>query len=712
MKQVVVASGAARVVEVPAPMPEPGAVVVRVDFSCISTGTELSGIKASGLPLWRRALAQPQKAQAALRAAAAHGLRATWAEIERRSSAQAVTGYSAAGVVAALGKGIEDLQVGDRVACAGAQFAHHAEVVRVPRNLVTVIPDGVETRDAATVALGAIALQGVRRAQVTLGETFAVIGLGILGQLTTQLLTAAGCRVLALDLDDARVALAETFGAVGLRQDGDDAVQAVARVTNGIGADGVIITAASSTDEIVSRAFRMTRKRGRVVLVGDVGLNLNRADFYEKEIDFLISTSYGPGRYDRRYEEQGFDYPPAYVRWTENRNMGEFLSLIAAGRVRLDPLGLQTFPIDLAEGAYASLSAPGARPLAVLLEYPGSPAAVVASRTIPLRRVARRSDELRIALIGAGAFAKSTHLPILRSLSGVRIHAVASRSGVNATATARDVGAAYATTDAASVLEDPDIDAVIIATRHNLHASLGLAALRSGKHVLVEKPLALTRAELAEIAALYSDDSVSRPVLLTGFNRRFSPCARRMRELCEARIGPLMVSYTMNAGYIPLDHWVHGEEGGGRNIGEACHVYDLFGYLVGSRVRSVDAAAIRPGSGYARSDNFVATVTFEEGSVAALAYTALGNSGFPKESADMFCDRSVISLDDFRRVEVAGIAGQALELGKQDKGWRSELAAFVAAAQGRAPWPISLEDQLQAMTIAFDVQDRIDRVAG
>lgn len=715
MKQVLVQKGRAMVDEVPAPQVEPGRVLVRVLHSCISIGTEMSGIRATGAPLWKRAMKQPAKVKQVMDMVARDGLAKTRDTVRRTVGATLPTGYSAAGIVVEVGEGIDDLRPGDRVACAGAQSAHHAEYISVPRNLVVPVPDGVEMAHASTVTLGAIALQGVRRANPTLGESFVVVGLGILGQLTAQLLRASGCRVIGTDTDPARVKQALELGMeLGLQPEGGREVDQVARLTDGIGADGVIITAAAPGSEVLSTAFRMCRRKGRVVLVGDVGLDIDRADIYAKELDFLVSTSYGPGRYDARYEEEGLDYPVAYVRWTENRNLSEFLRLMADGRVRIGPLVEATYPVSRAEEAYARLEQPGAKPLMVLLEYPstesGPPARVVPNPTAAPRKAGR----IGIAVVGAGAFARAMHLPNLQALGDLfHLQAIVSRTGHNATTTAKEFGAAYAATDYAQVLADPAVDAVIIATRHHLHAQMALQALEAGKHVLLEKPMALTRAELDRFRAFYADGGDGKPVLLTGFNRRFSPFGQRLAEIVRARSNPMMLDYRMNAGHIPLDNWVHGPEGGGRNIGEACHIYDLFTFLADSPVASVTARAIVPRTGYyGARDNFVATVGFQDGSVATLTYTALGTPRHPKERMEAFVDGQVASLDDYLTLSVAGSKAPGITLRAQDKGQLDELRAFGQAVRDGGPWPIPLWQQLQAMEIAFAVEEQIAPGAG
>ncbi len=713
MRQVLVAQGKVSVHDVPAPVVEPGTVLVRVTHSCISIGTELSGVRASALPLWKRAMRQPDKVKSVLRDVRSNGLRQTWEKIETTVSAPQPTGYSAVGTVLEVGEGVTDLVPGERVGCAGAQFAHHADVIRVPRNLVVPVPDGVPSDEASTLTLGAIAMQGVRRATPTLGENFVVVGLGVLGQLTTQLLAANGCRAIGLDVDRSRVDRALGLGMyAGVHHDDGDVAEQVARVTDGLGADGVIITAASPSSELVSLAFRMCRKKGRVVIVGDVGLDLNRADFYAKEIDLLISSSYGPGRYDRAYEERGLDYPAAYVRWTENRNLSEFLRLLADEKIQVKPLISDSYKIDDAEKAYAALQADPSSRMIVLLEYPetaNDQKRLVENPRSPARA---RSGKVRVGLIGAGGFAKAVHLPNMRALSDLfELHAVASRTGHNATATANAFGARYSTTEDQRIIEDPDIDAVIIATRHDQHARLTLAALEAGKHVLCEKPLGVSRAELASIEAFYAGNSQgTAPILLTGFNRRFSVYGRALSTMLSARTSPAMFQYRMNAGRIPNDSWLHAAEGGGRNIGEASHIYDFFTFLTGSRVKEVSSASVQAGEGHYRSDdNFTATMTFDDGSVATLAYTAMGASDYPKESLDVFYDGKVATLVDYKELSVAGAKVARVSTAGSSKGQREELEAFGRAIRDGSGWPSPLWQQLQAMEIAFRVEEGFTR---
>lgn len=713
MKQVLIQQGEAVVREVPAPAIEPGRVLVRVRRSCISIGTELAGVRASGTPLWKKALDKPQQVKRVVALAMEQGVAQAKQTVQNKLNAGQPTGYSAAGVVLAVGEGVQDLRPGDRVACAGAQCAHHAEVVCVPRNLVSAVPDGVDDNAASTVTLGAIALQGVRRAEPTLGETFVVLGLGLIGQLTAQLLRAHGCTVIGGDPDAARRQQAADLGMHAALSSTGDAIAQAHRLTDGHGADGVIITAASADSAIVATAFNMCRRKGRVVLVGDVGLDLHREDIYIKELDFRVSTSYGPGRYDTRYEEDGLDYPVGYVRWTENRNMAAYLGQLALGTVQVAPLIAQTYPLDDAPTAYRRLNNGGDKPLAVLLEYEAPdptqetarPAAVANPKAEPAG-----AGKVRLAVIGAGAFARGVHLPNVQALGDAyHLQAVVSRSGHNASETARQFGASRSATDFEATLADDDIDAVFICTRHDQHAAMALAALKAGKHVLVEKPTALNRADLDALLAFYGEgDPAGKPILLTGYNRRFSACARRAGELMQGRTSPMVINYRMNAGFLPPDHWTHGPEGGGRNLGEACHIYDLLLALTGTRPVTVSAHAIRPNSAHDRTDdNFAATITFDDGSLATLTYTALGSAKFPKETADIFVDGMVLSLDDYKQLRVAGTPAKGVAHRTTQKGHREELEAFARAIRDGGDWPIPLQQQHDAMDIALRVQDQI-----
>ena len=707
MKQVLIKKGQAVTENVPAPQVEADKVLVRVVNSCISIGTEMSGVRASSVPLWKRALKEPEKVKKVLDMVAEKGISQTRELVKGKLDTGSLVGYSAAGIVIGVGTSVRDVKIGERVACAGAQCAHHAEVINVPRNLLVKIPEAVSFEEASTVTLGSIAMQGVRRAHTTLGECFVVIGLGVIGQIAVQLLKASGCKVIVSDLDAGRIETAMQHGAdCAIQPDGSTDAEQVARLTDGIGADGVIITAAAKSDAIVSTAFKMCRRKGRVVLVGDVGLNLNREDFYAKEIDFFISTSYGPGRYDSLYEEKGLEYPVSYVRWTENRNLQEVLHLIAAKKLHVMDMVSKIYPVEEADRAYETLKTASPKPLMVLLSYSGE--VQEDDTVVAVGNHASVAGKIRLAVIGAGGFAKGMHLPNIKQLGDLyHLRAVMSRTGTNAEAVAKQFGADYATTSYEKVLTDNAVDMVLIATRHNLHAEMVLEALRAGKHVLVEKPLAISMDELAKIEAFYRENK-DAPALLTGFNRRHSRYLQEIAKHTNVRQNPMIIHYTMNAGYIPLDHWVHTKEGAGRNIGEACHIYDVFNFLTGTKAISVSASSIQPSSAYySAKDNFVATITYEDGSVANLIYTAAGSKEYPKETMEIFFDGKMITLDDYKSMKGYGVKLASIETKGSEKGQLEEIEAFGRAVKEGHETPIPLWQQMQAMQIAFAVEAQI-----
>ena len=709
MKQVLIKSGAAVVEEVPAPQVSKKNILVAVTHSCVSIGTEVAGLKMSGLPLYKRALKQPDNVKRVLEMMRDQGVKRTMDRVRGKLSAGSPTGYSAAGVVIAIGNEVDGFSIGDKVACAGAGVANHAEVIDVPVNLAVKIPVGVSSEDASTVTLGSIAMQGVRRTDPTLGETIAVMGLGILGQITVQLLKANGCRVIGMDLDPARIALAIENGMdYGLDPSSDDFVDRTLKLTDGFGADAVVITAATASNEVVSQAMQATRKKGRVVLVGDVGLDLKRADFYKKELDFFISTSYGPGRYDPVYEEGGQEYPIAYVRWTENRNMQSYLELIASRKLKVETLPHETFPVEKAGDAYAKLKGEGEKPLLVYLSYPENISGQQIRRVdLPTTKPVS-GNQIKVALIGASGFAQGMHLPNMAKMRDrYQLHAVMSRTGSSAKAVATQNEAKYATTDYQEILNDSDVDLVMITTRHNLHGEMVLKALEAGKNVFVEKPLAMTSAELDAIKKFYEKHN-DAPILMTGFNRRFAPAMVRAKEILVNRSTPLIVNYRMNAGYIPLDNWVHTEEGGGRNIGEACHIYDIFNYLTEGDVISVSAAAINPaGKQWARNDNFVATISYSDGSVCNLTYTALGDKSHSKERMDIYADGKVISMDDYKDLTIAGGRYKGWSSQAMQKGQFEELEALANCLLKGGEWPVPLQQQISATQTSFEIEKQI-----
>ncbi|WP_085906819.1 bi-domain-containing oxidoreductase [Kiloniella majae] len=708
MKQVLIRHGGVSVETVPDPSVSEGSVLVRVEHSCISVGTEMSGVKTSNMPLWKRALKQPENVKKVYERVRTHGLKDTRRLVQQKLDTSFPIGYSVSGTVTRVGEKVTEYAIGDRVTCAGSQAAFHAEIVNVPQNLVCPIPTGLSMKAASTVTLGAIALQGVRRATPTIGETFVVIGLGILGQLTHQILRANGINTIGTDIDEDRIRTALALGLNAGVSTAPDLDNEIARLTNGVGADGVIITAATSSDALLSQAFKACRRKGRVVLVGDVGLNIDRSDIYAKELDFLISTSYGPGRYDKIYEEDGLDYPLPYVRWSENRNMRAYLDLLNQGRVNVESLIHASYSIDEAKEAYKALQCDKDRPLSILLEYSSvetSQCSMVLNNTYKKAN----SDTISLSVIGAGGFASGTLLPIISEQKEYfNIQSIVTKNGHNAMNIARQFNAQQATTDSEAVCQEPGSNLLLIATRHHLHGDYVLKGLKAGKHVFVEKPTCLTQDQLTQIEELITDKGANSPILLTGFNRRFSKYAYAITKATEKRTAPMIINCRINAGHIPLDHWVHRAEGGGRNLGEACHFYDLFTYWTQSKVCSVHASAIsKPTGYYGKSDNFVATISFEDGSVATLTYTALGNHNHPKERVDVYCDGEVHSIENYTsfqstRRDIKGFTTPAPE-----KGHREELTELARAIKHGGKWPIPFWQQAQAMHIAFVVENQI-----
>jgi predicted dehydrogenase/threonine dehydrogenase-like Zn-dependent dehydrogenase len=715
MKQVLLQGGKTIVQEVPAPRAESGEILVRVAWSCLSPGTELAMAAAtSAAGMVERLRRNPMALGRALGTLRERGLRGFAAKAREKLTAPSAAGYSCSGVVLEAGSGAEEFRPGERIACAGAGYANHAEVVVVPHNLAVRVPDGVELADAATVALGAIALQGVRRAQVSLGERVGVIGLGFLGQLTAQILKASGCAVFGLDLESARVAHAKLSGLDAAPDGDEDPVSAAQRFSEGYGLDAVLLTAATTSDEPLALAMQMARRKGRIVVVGDVGLDARRELMYAKELDLLIATSYGPGRYDPTYEEEGLDYPYAYVRWTENRNMQSYLELIAAGRVKPGPLIARRMAVEAADEAYRALKEDKPRPYTVLLEYPNTSEAPVARHVRLAATAPTKEGVIKLAILGAGSFARGMHVPNLKALPDLfRIEAVVGRHGPAALALGRQVAARIAGTDYTEILADPAVDAVLIATRHHLHAKMVEEALRAGKHVLVEKPLAITEEELQSLVDTVNDLSGSTagcPVVFVGFNRRYSPYAVRLREAIARRSAPINVNYRMNAGYLPADHWTHGPEGGGRALGEACHILDLFRFLTASPAVDICAIGVRsPRRDVAPTDNFSATVRYAEGSVCTLLYTAQGGKELPKEALEMHVDGQSFVLDDYKTLTGFG-AKVELKTKKQEKGHHEELIAFHKAIVGlldrRALWSEAIEVTRTALEIDRQVRGR------
>lgn len=619
-------------------------------------------------------------------------------------------GYSAVGEVIEVGTAIQDLRPGDVVACAGAGKANHADYIVVPRSLVCKVPLECDLKAASSTTIGTIALQGVRRADPKIGERIAVIGLGLLGQITVQLLRANGCQVIGMDLSENRVTRAKSQGLIAGANSAETFKQLVKDFTEAQGVDRTLITAATSSNAVANLAMEITRRKGCVIIVGDIGLQLERAQFYRKEIDLLMSTSYGPGRYDNNYEEKGVDYPFAYVRWTLNRNMQAYLNLIKNNQININVLIDRVCPIQNAPGLYQELAANAEPPLGVVLEYSEDtrnlPEPADATWIKPRAHRNRQTDRINYVLVGAGAFGTSMLVPQMEKCRDkFFLRGVVSRDAVRAGNYVRQQGLELLASDLNVVLADPSIELLVIATRHCEHATQVIAGLRAGKHIFVEKPLALSWNELDEINRVYTDLNES-PLLQVGFNRRFSPAMQKLKETLKDRRSPLMINYRLNGGYIVLDHWIQTEQGGGRNLGEACHMYDCFRFLADAPIKSIQAKAINPGNlPYLPSDNFMATLSYEDGSIATLTYTALGpKQGLPKERIEVFCDGEAYILDDYKLLTRAS-DGQTLWSGETDKGHFTELEQLGLAINNNLPAPIPYQEIIETTAVSLYIED-------
>jgi len=679
MKQIIIKSGKTLLEDVPKPITSSGTVLVKVQYSCISQGTELSGLKISGNSKIEKIISiikdKPQAIHKAIDLFKEQGYSSVYSKYKsatKKDITPKPTGYSISGTVEDVGEGIFDIKKGDRVACAGAGIANHAEYAVVPRNLVMKVPDELDLKLASTVTLGGIALQGVRRGDFKIGEFVTVIGLGFLGQLTVQMLVASGCRVIAIDIDERRCDIAKKHGAEKVFNSTQykKIEDEVIKYTNGYGTDGVIFTAATNNPEVISSAFKMCKKKGKVVLVGIAGDKISRQDLYTKELDFLVSTSYGPGRYDNKYELEGIDYPYAYVRWTENRNMEEYLRLLSDGKIVIDDMIDKIYPISEGEKAYEELQNSKDKPIIALFEYPDSEDNVIDKKIAvhPYKKISK--NIINVAIIGAGNFAKNMHLPNLMKLKDkYNVYAICDINALNAKETAKKFNANIAATDYTEILSDSKVDMVMICTRHNLHAAYAMMALKAGKAVFVEKPMAINQEELNELITVIKETGLP---FMVGFNRRFSPFAKEIKEQIKDRTSPMIISYRMNAGYAPPDAWLH--EDGGRIIGEACHIIDLFTYFTDARIVSISSEKITPGTkAYLAQDNVSITLKYEDGSVANLIYTALGNSKYPKENLELYCDNKVYKMTDYKKLEMFGDPALTKELKEADKGHLQEL---------------------------------------
>jgi predicted dehydrogenase/threonine dehydrogenase-like Zn-dependent dehydrogenase len=707
MKQVIQnrKSGKVTVGEVPIPAVQSGRVLVRTVASLISAGTEKAAVENAKKSLVQEARERPELVKKVIDRARSEGVRSTFSAVLGKLSASQALGYSAAGLVIAVGADVTEFAPGDRVACAGVGFASHAEVLSVPKNLCAKLPEEVSYEAGAFGTLGAIALQGVRLAAPTIGESVVVIGLGLVGQLTVQLLKANGCRVFGVDLDDRRVELARRLGADAVAVSSEETKLAVLSWSSGRGADAVLITAATDSNQPIELAGEISRIKGRVVVVGMTGLTVPRASYFSRELSLQISMSYGPGRYDPEYEERGNDYPFGYVRWTEQRNLEAFLTLVAGQRIKVEPLITHRFEIDDAERAYDLLSGNTSEPyLGVLLRY--DPERAIDS-TVQLqdRSGVQREKTVRLGVIGAGGYLTNVLLPEFKN-AGADFVSVATASGLTAIDAGKKFGFKQAVSDAAEILNDANINLVVIGTRHDSHAQLAIAALQQNKHVFVEKPLALNDDELDRVLAAAANSSGK---LMVGFNRRFSPLTQKAKIFFSSRQSPLSILYRVNAGRIPREHWIQDAQQGGRIIGEVCHFVDLMQFLIDSPLESVFAEAIgATNHAVINHDSVFITLRFADGSTGSIAYLAEGDKSLAKERIEVFGDGKSFVIDDFRSATSHSNGREdKTSLRGQDKGQSDEVKAVCAVVLEGREVPIPLSQLSSTTRATFRILDSI-----
>jgi predicted dehydrogenase/threonine dehydrogenase-like Zn-dependent dehydrogenase len=706
MKQILqdMAKGGTTITEAPAPKVSSGTLLINTAVTLISAGTERSLVDFGKASMIDKARQQPEKVKMVLEKVKTDGLMTTVDAVKSKLAQPLPLGYCNVGVVADIGRDVDGFKVGDRVLSNGP----HADVVRVGKNLCAKIPDNVTNEEAVFTVVASIGLQGIRLVQPTLGEAVVVTGVGLIGLLTVQMLRAQGCRVLAIDYDQSKLELAKQFGAEicnpGL---GEDPIAAGLAFSGGDGVDAVIITASTKSNDPVTQAARMSRKRGRIVLVGVVGLELNRADFYEKELTFQVSCSYGPGRYDPAYEEQGHDYPKAFVRWTEQRNFVAILDMMSSGLVDVKPLISHKIAFENAIEAYDILTNDKTA-LGILLLYGSDVASRHTDNVVLSAKPSFLQSAPVVGFVGAGNYASRMLIPAFKA-AGAQLHSIATSGGINGVVHGEKAGFAEATTDTAAMINHPDINTIAIVTRHNSHSRFVVDALRAGKHVFVEKPLAISLEELSQVKQAYEQVEV-KPQLMVGFNRRFSPQVQKMKSLLSAVKEPKSFIMTMNAGAIPAEHWTQDNNvGGGRIIGEACHFIDLMRYLAGCEIVSVQARRMGDNPHQQITEDKAAIILgFADGSFGTIHYLANGAASFPKERVEVFTAGRVLQLDNFIKLKAFGWPGfSKMNLWKQDKGQNACAAAFLNAIKQGVSGPIPVDELFEVAQITIQVAEQL-----
>ncbi|MGA2296882.1 MAG: bi-domain-containing oxidoreductase [FCB group bacterium] len=686
-------TGEMKVEEVPAPECFPGGILVRTEYSLISAGTEKISVENAQSSMLQRAKKQPDQVKLVRDFIKKEGFLSTLKRVRAKLDSYKVLGYSASGVV--IESECDEFVPGDRVACAGAGFANHSEIISIPKNLAAKIPDDVSFEDASYTTVASIAMQGVRQADVRLGETVAVIGLGLIGQITIQLLKSAGCRVVGLDINESSFDNALKFGCDAVYLSNSDSVKSIYAFAKGLGCDAVLITASTPSNEPVELALKLTRKKGRIVIVGAVGMNLPRSPFYEKELDIKISCSYGPGRYDTNYEIEGNDYPSAYVRWTENRNMQSVLDLILQKKLDVKSLTTHVFEIEKAQTAYDLVTGKVKEPfLGILIHY--------AEKETPKNKFIQNTNaqapksSIGLGFIGAGAFAQTFLLPALKN-TGIDFSCVSNAIPVDAISVAKQFGFKNSTSDSSELIKREDINLIFCATHHDTHAKYVIEAIEAGKPVYVEKPLAISSEELEKIdeAVTKHDGSV-----MVGFNRRFSKSFKLIDDFFKMRHDPMVISYRVNAGYIPKSNWSQQEKNGGRIIGEVCHFIDCMVYLTKSLPVKVYAESISSNNSETKNhDNVIITIKFSDGSVGVVEYLANGDSALPKEYCEVFCENSTALMNNFQSVELMRVSKVKKISLDGKKGHNEEVIITINAVKKGENMPIPY-NQIRAVTLA------------
>lgn len=689
MKQIIQSfkTGDTLLEDVPAPIVSKGHVLIKSTYTLVSLGTERMLVEFGRSNLISKARQQPDKVKEVLNKIKTEGLLPTLEAVFNKLGEPLPLGYCNVGKVIAIGEGVQGFSIGDRVASNG----QHAEVVSVPMNLVSKVPDNVSDIEATFTVIGSIGLQGIRLVNPTFGETIVVVGLGLIGLITAQLLIANGCKVIGVDFDQTKLDLAKKWNIITCNPKQEDVVKFVQGITGGIGSDAVVITASAKTDEIISQAANMSRKRGRIVLVGVIGLNISRAEFYEKELSFQVSCSYGPGRYDHNYEQKGIDYPLPFVRWTEKRNFETILNSISSGRLQVNDLVTEVVPLQDYRNIYGKIGQSSS--IASILEYPDR--AENLQNTVIISEKKFDGQKGVVGVIGAGNFTKMTMLPMMKE-SGAQFKYIASKGGVTSTSLAKKFGFSHSTTDYHEILNDADVDLVMITTRHNLHASMAIEVLKQNKHVFVEKPLALNKAELDELIAAVNQ---SKGSITVGFNRRFSPHSLKIKQ--HIGTGPMNIIATMNAGFIPADVWVQDFKiGGGRIIGEACHFIDLCSYFTGSKVISVCMNSM--GSNPAdNTDNASILMKYEDGSNAVINYFANGSKTYSKERVEIYSQGRTVVMDNFRKTEAYGFKGFSGLKTSLDKGHKNQFNSVIKKVQQGGEPLISFDSLINTSLATF-----------